>query len=752
MIYSRQLLAAVTSAAVLNAAAVEAPDSICAELAELSVTAIKQAPSLDIQPVAATTITSAEVERDRIVTMKQASEVAPNFYIPDYGSRITSTIYVRGLGARIDQPAVGLNVDNIPVLNKNDYDFDLADIERIEVLRGPQGVLYGRNTMGGIINIYTLSPLRYQGVRVLGEYSTANSWRAAAGAYGLLRRDLGMALTVNASGTDGFYRNAYSGAKADRGHQVAARWKTAYQPSARFSLENIVSVNVNRESGYPYESLTTGQIAYNDTCFYRRTSVMEGLTLQWRTDRFTVSSITGLRYMDDNLTLDQDFTPESYFTLTQATREWSFTQDLIFRGTAGRYSWMAGAFGFLKHGKMDAPVTFMKDGIDNLILGHINSAVPPFLRFQWGSPSFVLGSEFTMPVWGTALYHESAYETGRWKFTGALRLDYEHSALRYRSFTSTSFFMTNAMSGQRYDFPINIDNQEKLSQHFVQFLPKVTATYRLPMPSPSTVYASVAKGYKSGGYNTQMFSDVLQQQLMLEMMGHMPPSMSGNIPAVESYDVNSVISYKPENSWNYEVGAHVACADGRIHTDLALYYIDCRDQQLTMFPPGMGTGRMMTNAARTRSWGVEANVKARPHDRVEIDATYGYTDARFVKFNDGREDFGGNFIPYAPRHTLFGAVTYRQPVRTSWLHEVGITVDGRGVGSIYWDESNEHKQPLYGMMGGSVVFRFNKFSVDFWGENILNQRYDTFYFVSIGHSFVQRGKPRRLGVTLRVNL
>ena len=77
--------------------------------------------------------------------------------------------------------------------------------------------------------------------------------------------------------------------------------------------------------------------------------------------------------MDDNLTLDQDFTPESYFTLTQATREWSFTQDLIFRGTAGRYSWMAGAFGFLKHGKMDAPVTFMKDGIDNLILGHINS-------------------------------------------------------------------------------------------------------------------------------------------------------------------------------------------------------------------------------------------------------------------------------------------------------------------------------------------------------------------------------------------
>ena len=129
------------------------------ELGEVSVTAIKEAGAdLTLKPLASTVVGQSQLERLGIVTMKGVSEIAPNFYIPDYGSRMTSSIYVRGIGARIDQPVVGLNVDNVPFLNKDSYDFDLADIERIEVLRGPQSTLYGRNTMGGLINIYTLSP------------------------------------------------------------------------------------------------------------------------------------------------------------------------------------------------------------------------------------------------------------------------------------------------------------------------------------------------------------------------------------------------------------------------------------------------------------------------------------------------------------------------------------------------------------------------------------------------------------------
>ncbi|MDE6812927.1 MAG: Plug domain-containing protein, partial [Duncaniella sp.] len=120
----------------------EGPDTLA--IGEVTVTSIKQARSLLRQPVSVTTLRQAELERLNVAGMKGVSEIAPNFFMPEYGSRMTASIYVRGIGARIDQPAVGLNVDNIPYLNKDAYDFDMQDIQRIEVLRGPQSTLYGR--------------------------------------------------------------------------------------------------------------------------------------------------------------------------------------------------------------------------------------------------------------------------------------------------------------------------------------------------------------------------------------------------------------------------------------------------------------------------------------------------------------------------------------------------------------------------------------------------------------------------------
>ncbi len=177
----------------------EEPDTLSRRLEEVSVTAIKStgAGMAARGAVAATVVSGKEIERLGIVTMKNVSEVAPNFYIPDYGTRMTSSIYVRGIGARIDQPVVGLNVDNVPFLNKDNYDFDLVDIERVEVLRGPQSTLYGRNTMGGVVNITTLSPLRYRGFRFMAEAGTGTLLRASASAYfGVSSR---VAMAVSAS-------------------------------------------------------------------------------------------------------------------------------------------------------------------------------------------------------------------------------------------------------------------------------------------------------------------------------------------------------------------------------------------------------------------------------------------------------------------------------------------------------------------------------------------------------------------------
>lgn len=712
-------------------------------LQEVSVTAIKQSSDVKVLPLASTVLAGKQLERMKIVGMKNMSEIAPNFYIPDYGSRMTSSIYVRGIGARIDQPVVGLIVDNVPFLNKDNYDFDVADIDRMEILRGSQSTLFGRNTMGGLINIYTLSPLKYQGLRALAEYGSRNTVKASLSYYTKLNSLLGMSFSGCYTMTDGYFDNNYSGADCDTERQGTFRWKTHWRISDNVSLENVASAQISRQEGYPYASIETNEINYNDTCFYRRTGITDGLTIKWVQNDFTLSSISSFQYIDDNMTLDQDFLPLQYFTLTQDRKEWAFTQDVVARGAIGGYKWLGGVFGFYKQSDMDAPVTFKDYGIEQLIESHRNEVNPQY-PISWDEETFVLGSNFKTPTWGIAAYHQSSYDVGQWNFTFGIRLDYEHAGLDYHSHCASSYTTydcttTNGLSVPYKNHKVDINDFGHLNKSFVEVLPKLSVKYDLPTKIPSNLYASVSKGYKSGGFNTQMFSDVLQQRIM----GLMGLSMK--------YDIDDVVGYDPEKSINYEIGGHLGLCDGRLNADAALFYIDCRDQQLTMFPDGTTTGRIMANAGKTRSYGAEMSVSYIPDDRWRLSASYGFTDARFVEFDNGKNDYSGKRIPYAPRNTFFAAMSYSLPLGQKWADRLVLSANCRGVGSIYWNEENTEKQPFYAQLGASLRLEHQRYSIDVWGENITDSQYKTFYFVSIGHGFYQQGKPARMGVTLRYN-
>ena len=730
----------VIALAALTSLGASAGDSIHSrELKPIEVLGVKQMADGGVAVEAVTKISGAEARRLGIEAPKDISLVAPNFYMPDYGSRMTSSIYVRGLGARIDQPVVGLTIDNIPYLNKDSYDFDVCDIAEIEVLRGAQSVLNGRNTMGGQINVRTLSPLSASGWRAMAEYGTANTVKASASYYGKFNEALGMSLAAQFKHTDGYYRNEYDNSLTGRENSGSLRWKTAWQPHRRLSISNTAVASFGRQAGYPYQLLSTGNIDYNDTCAYRRTSIADALTVAWAGKRVIVTSVTSLQYLNDCMNLDQDFTSLDYFTLEQSRREWAFTEDLFTRGSRGIYSWLGGVYAFYKSTDMQAPVTFKDTGIERLIEAHRN-AINPDYPIRWDERRFVLGSDFDLRSGGFALYHESAVSIDDWRLEAGLRLDIEKTSLSYHSFTNTGFTTLHRVpdgSTEVYSHtPVDIDDHGDISHTYIELLPKFTISHS----GDFEPYFSFSKGYKAGGYNTQMFSDVLQQRVM-SIMG-----------LSELYSFDEVVSYKPEWSLNYELGAHWRLPAARLKLDAALFYIDCRNQQLTVFPPGTTTGRMMTNAGRTRSMGAELSASWHANDDLTVRASYGYTDATFRRYNDGRNDYRGKRVPYAPANTLFAEVNWRiSPLTFSGITP-SVTATARGLGKIYWNEANTVSQPFYCLPSLSIAFDADKWSLRLSADNITATRYNTFYFVSMGNAFTPRGLPRLLSATFRVRI
>ena len=711
-------------------------------LGEVTVTAIKQSSDLRTQATALTVIGRQEAERNQVLSVKTAADLVPNLFIPDYGSRMTSTVYVRGIGTRIDQPAVGLTIDNVPVMTKENYDFDLTDLSRFEMLRGPQSTLYGRNTLGGVMNVYTLSPLNYQGTRALVEGANHGTWRVGASHYRLLHDNLGLSLSAQYNSTRGEFTNRYNGRRCDWERMFGARAKVEWRNHDGWYVSNVASMSVSRQGGYPYEWVETGEIAYNDTCFYRRTSVMDGLTIKKDLDHYSVSSITSYQYLDDNMTLDQDFTERDYFTLTQARREHAVTQDFIVRSheRAEGYNWLAGASAFYRRYRMDAPVTFYDYGISQLIEKHVNDALPQY-PIEWDTRSFELGSHFTSPNCGAALYHESTYRWGQWTLQAGVRLDYEHARLNYRSVTHTGYSILVAATGELFAHEgIDIDESGTLDKDFFNILPNVSLTWHPWAGKNHTVYLAVSRGSKAGGFNTQMFSDVLQQRLM-KMMG-----------IGMAYDVDKMVGYKPEKAWNYELGGHFECWDARVQSDLGLFFMDCRDRQLTVFPQGTTTGRMMTNAGKTHSWGAELAMTVSPSRLTRLSLSYGFTHATFKDYNDGKVDHSGKRVPYAPMHTLFTEASHSFEVGGDPDRLLTLAANVRATGDIYWDEANTLRQPLYALLGASVTWQQRHYSLQLWGRNLTGTDYKTFYFVSIQHPFLQRGHGRQLGATLRLNL
>ncbi len=710
---------------------------VCDTIQTATVTALKESVSLERIAAPYSAIRAERLEKSGTFRPNALSAQVPGLHIPDYGASLTSTIYMRGLGSRMENPVLGLYVDGIPVLDKNAYDFNWEGFSSATLLRGPQGTLYGRNAMGGVLALQTFAPS--DGARNVFrmEYGTANTVRA-----GVTSVFGNNALTASFRHTDGFFRNAYKDALCDPYDGISLRWKWERALSERLFAGNVAWVNLSREGGFAYGRVLDGTpqpVAYNDEASYRRLSAVEGFRLRWNGDAYTLDGSASLQLLLDDMRMDQDYTPDSIFTLQQLEHSGAGTLELRLRRADTRAAWQpqTGFFAMYRLNHSTAPVTFKRDGIQRLILDNANAHIPTDIGYlDIPDEQFVVASDFWLGSWNAALFHESVYTTGKWQLTAGLRLDYEGARMDFDCLTTLHYqFLPYMKAAKEFSQPYRgAQNHAR-----VELLPKVSALYLAS--DQLKLYAAVARGYRAGGFNTQIFSDILQNMTMDGMMHDLGVHLKNPPVSVSAGNTE----YDPETAWNFEAGLRLR--SGSFKAELNAYYITVHNQQLTVFPPGLNTGRMMANAARSRSLGTEAQLEWRPGDfRAQL--AWSWCDARFVRYDDGHEDYAGKRLPYVPQHTLYAAAGYS-------LHFGGCRLDLdaslRGAGPIWWNEANTLQEPFRPRLDGRIALAFAKWELYLRGENLTDAPIQGFYFKSMGNEFIARSKPRILMTGIIVN-
>ncbi|MCF2594539.1 TonB-dependent receptor [Bacteroides caecigallinarum] len=736
------------------------------------------------QPISATSFSQGDMRNNSVTSVKSLSGLVPNLFIPDYGSKLTTSVYVRGIGSRINTPAVGLYVDNIPFIDKSAFDFNYSDIERIDVLRGPQGTLYGRNTMGGLIRVFTKSPFTYQGTDISLGAATYNNYKASVNHYHRISDKFAFSAGAFYEHEGGFFENvARDNEKIDKGDEVGGRMRAIWLPKDNLKLDFTVNYEYSNQGGYPYQltSLSEtdiyyqdlkgdlGKVAYNNECGYMRHLLNGGLNLEHQAENFILSSVTGFQYLKDEMNLDQDFTRKNVYTMAQRQNSKTISEEIVLKSKPGRrWQWTTGVSGFYQWLDTEGPVTFHEDGISSLMENNVNGIfkkikeekpMMPDMSLDITDNNILIGGNFKSPMLSTGIYHQSTINDiifDGLSFTAGLRMEYEKYWLDYNSNTNINFDFKIAVMPMPFK---GLNSSPKvngnISHDYIQLLPKFALQY--DFNKNNNIYASVTKGYRSGGYNIQMFSEIVQGEMINGMISVLDEKSHGMVSQmggdkIPHYDFNiqETTLYKPEYSWNYEIGSRMTMFDGRLQADVAAFYMDTHDQQISRFAAS-GLGRVTVNAGKSRSIGGELALKAQITDVFSLNGNYGYTHATFTDYVVSDEvNYNGNYVPFVPEHTFTVGGQYIFRMKSgAWLDNIIVNANYKGAGRIYWTEQNNAYQDLYGTLNGRISLNKGNGQIGIWINNALNTDYQAFYFESMNRGFAQMGRPMQIGVDLR---
>jgi iron complex outermembrane receptor protein len=682
------------------------PGTIRIRVPAITVTAEKVPEDIQTTPVSVTAVPAETLQQSAARTVSDAAAYAPNVFMHEFTARKLSNASFRGIGASPGNPGVVTYIDGVPQLNANSSSLELAGVEQIEFVRGPQSPLYGRNTVGGVINVTSARPsLSGWGggfIAPLGNFGTVETRGEVSGP--LKASTLALGFSFGYSARDGFTKNDVTGRDLDSRSAFFTKTQVLWTPAATWEARAIVTTERARDGDYALNDLGALRAklfhAARDFEGFTNRDVLAPTVIVRRTGKAVdFSATTGIVWWDTKDVTDLDYTPLPLFTRDNEEQDVQFTQEVRVASAQNAgvsvsrdvtLQWQAGLFLFTQNYDQNAVNAFSP------------FVLSPLLPFPVSQRSPLAALDDT----GVGVYGRGTFMFGpRLEATLGLRADHESKRADLDTSFSPAIFPTSPV---------------KAEAAFTDVSPQLTVAYHV-RPSRQMIYATAARGFKAGGFN--------------------PASPVGG----EAYD--------QEHNWNYEGGVKTMLLQDHVSLNASAFYITWDDLQVNVPNPFAPGQYFIANAGGATSKGVEVELNARALEGCDFFASVGYTNARFGDGSvSGGKDVSGRNLKNTPAYTAMVGGQYSVPVnsRASLYGRAEITFRG----AYQYDDANTQQQEAYSLSNFRAGLRGQRLFGEAWVRNAFDAQYipTAFAFPGVAPSgfLGESGAPRTFGVRLGV--
>ena len=693
------------------------------------VTGLRRSEQLQDTPAAITAFTQQGIEDARIIRPADFVNLTPNVNLVETQNAGNAFIIIRGITqARNSEPSVAVVVDGVQQVNPAQFNQALFDIQQIEVLKGPQGALYGRNAIGGAIIITTQEPGDQMEGNLTAGIDNGLGLSLRGSISGPLGETGGFRLSGSWQETDGYIPNTFLGEEADPLENLSLRGRLLFDLSdnveldLRGSLDRLRTqalyfniVNDVNDTSLPVQVNNPGQ---NDRDIYNLSA-----KITMRNDNFSVTSVTSYDWLDEVLTGDAfDFRPinQSFFfrpanspfgfglglgfdlNQSQFLEVEAFSQEVRIESPANEdLSWMFGGY-------LIATERYISTG--NML--DTGAGVFPVYRVPSTNPlnpstSFLADSQDNMAwsVFGNLGYQLSE----QLRFDAGLR--YDHDNREQTTLTPTGF-LPNVPG-----FPQAVSGQVR-SISFDDLQPKLTLTYT---PTEDlTIYGGYSRGFRSGGFNQTGVGAVA----------------AGN-GIVGVSDI-----YEAETADTFELGAKAQLFGNMLDLNAAVYHTTSKNSYFFVFLAANST-QNLGNVPEVEIQGVELEALLRPAQDLQLSAAWGLTFSDIKDFADATSI--GNEAPLISRSTINLGMQYNPPITTDL--DALLRVDYRRTGRTWWDVPNSTVRRPVELVNARAGVEGESWGLYAFASNLFNEEYNAEF--SPG-GFVFKARPRVYGVEATV--